>query len=361
MSALTLALIDLSALQRNLQVVRDAAPNSRVMAVIKADAYGHGMLECSRALGEADAFAVSRLEEAIELRENEITHRILLLSTLLDEAAIRLCAKLDIDIVIHQADMARLLASIKLDKKINAWLKLDTGMHRAGLSAEEFTGAHEMLNSHKNIGEILHMSHFASAEETTGSCTRQQIERFTRAAAPLNKAVSLANSAAIQAWPETHGDWVRPGIMLYGGQPVVGDKALVVEPVMTLVSRVIAIRDLKPGDGVGYNSTWQCQRHSRIATVAIGYADGYPRHAKSGTPVLVKGHRAQLVGRVSMDLISIDITGVPGVEPGDEVVLWGEGLPVDEVAAHCDTISYDLLTGVSGRVPRIYMPVSLNS
>ncbi len=351
----TTATIDLAAIRHNLKLVKKLAPNSQVMAVIKADAYGHGLLEIANSLAEADGLAVARIEEALQLREAGIKQKVLLLGSYHDSQIFTLCSKHNIDIVIHNLEGARLLAGTSLDTAVTPWLKFNSGMHRLGLTHDKFLEAHRILVSNQTISEPIFMTHFSSPENSDLSYTEQQRDMFLAGTEPLRGATSLANSAAIIQHPSTHGDWVRPGIMLYGSNPVKHQQELMLQPAMTVKSKVVAIRTIAEGEGVGYNSTWRSEQPSRIATIGIGYGDGYPRHASNGTPVLVNGKRAGLVGTVSMDLITIDITGCGEVNIGDEVILWGNALKADEVAAHANTISYQLFTSLSKRVPRHYI------
>lgn len=359
MSHTALAQIKLSAIQHNLQQVKMLAPDSRIMAVIKADAYGHGLVEVARALSSADGLAVARLEEALALRDAGIEQRLLLLSGYIDESSLSTCAARRVDIVVHTETLVNLLCDSNLPQSVNVWLKHNSGMHRLGLDHEEFRRAYDALAQSPNVDEIILMTHFSGADESDSSNTEQQLKAFTNASADIAAPVSLANSAAIIQHQQIQGEWVRPGIMLYGANPLTGHKETQypceLRPAMSLKARVVAVRRIGCGEGVGYNNRWRSERDSVIATVSIGYGDGYPRHAKNGTPVIVNGQRASLVGTVSMDLITIDITDCGAVELGDQVELWGEQLAVEEVAEWADTISYELFTSISKRVPRRYI------
>ncbi len=349
------AIINLAALRSNARTVRTLAPNSAVMAVIKANAYGHGMHQVARALQtEVEGFSVARLTEALELRHKGIEQRLLVLSARPGLEQLRLCAQHNIDIVVHDTDTARLLSDCSLPKPVSVWLKMDSGMHRLGVAPADMRAVYLSLANAPSVGDIVLMSHFASAEETRAETTDEQIRRFDTATAGIDAPTSLANSAAIITRPDSHRQWVRPGIMLYGANPL-GDQASPgLQAVMTLQAELLAVRDIGANEGVGYNHTWTSSHASRIGTVAVGYGDGYPRHAANGTPVLINGRRAPLAGRVSMDTITLDLTEHPGASPGDKVILWGDGLTVNEVADCADTIAYELLTRVTDRVDFIY-------
>lgn len=347
MSGFPRALIDLDALRANLARVRRLAPGSRVLAVVKADAYGHGLVGVARALAAADGFAVARVEEGVVLRRAGIGHRIVVLQGFLDGGEPEILEQYQLEPVLHEP------RQVKHWRRVSrrCWIKLDTGMHRLGLREAEFIEAVTALASCRPVL----MTHLACADESDRPETPRQLALFERATARFGLERSLANSAAVLAWPRSHGDWVRPGLMLYGISPFVGrcGRELGLVPVMTFESRLIAIRHLRPGEAVGYGGDWVARRPTRLGVVAAGYGDGYPREIGPGTPVLIGGRRVPVVGRVSMDLITVDLTDHPGVEVGDPVVLWGPGLPVEEIAARAGTIPYTLTCGVTGRVPRI--------
>ena len=351
----TEAHINLDAIRANLAVAGSLAPGSQSVAVIKADAYGHGMLRVAAALQDlAPAFAVATIDEALELRESGMRHAILVLQGATSAAAYEAAAANSLTLVVHtQEQVAGLLAA---RVAVPVWLKIDSGMHRLGLLPDECADVCQRLLD-GDIDVQVVCTHFACADDLDSDATAQQIERFTSATASLNLPRSLANSAAILTRPESHAEWVRPGYMLYGNSPlsVDVDAAHQLQPAMTLQSEIIAIRELRPGESVGYGARWTAQRPSTIGTVAIGYADGYPRHAPSGTPTSVNERIAPLVGSVSMDSLAVDLTGHNGVAVGDRVELWGERIAVNDVAAAAGTIGYELLTSVSNRVPRIYV------
>lgn len=351
--------INRQALHHNLRLVRRAAPYARVLAMVKADAYGHGATLVAQTLSEADGFGVAYLEEAQALRAAGVVQPITVLEGVFSAAEMAEAVRLHCALVVHQEAQLALLEHCALSGPLTVWLKLDTGMHRLGFAPAQAQAAYRRLRAARVVGEIGLLTHFAAADELESPCTEQQIHCFRQLQQQLSRQGacvlpdSLANSAAILAWPAAHGAWVRPGIMLYGGSPFAEQSAeeLGLQPVMTLSSRLIALREVAAGEAVGYGGRWVAPVASRIGVVAIGYGDGYPRHAGNGTPVLVGGHRARLVGRVSMDMITVDVTGLP-VQLGDPCVLWGEGLAADEVAAHAGTLSYELFCKVTARVRR---------
>ena len=354
MSRGTRALIDAGALRDNLKRVRTLAPNSRVWAVVKADGYGHGAVNVARALADADGFAVATLAEARCLRDAGIDHPILLLEGTIDLEQARQAIELRCDTVVHESEqLAHLEQLVDAGHDQRLWLKVDTGMHRLGVAPEAVPDYLKRLRALGLRHPIGLMTHFASADEADPSPTEEQIQLFERC--ELGDAPAcLANSAGVMAWPRSHRDWVRPGIMLYGASPGFDETGLELglKPAMTLTAPVIAVREIPVGDRVGYGGRWQAQRPSRIATLAIGYGDGYPRHAPDGTPVWLHGRRVPLVGKVSMDMITIDVTDLDRIEIGEDAELWGAHLSVDEVAGHIGTVGYELLTRVSPRVEK---------
>jgi alanine racemase len=344
--------INLQALQHNFSRVQQAAPHSRIMAIIKANAYGHGMVRVAQSLPDADAFGVACVDEAISLRESGFDRRIVLLEGLFSAEDVGLVNGFQLDVVIHHESQLELLEQGSLLRPLDVWLKLDTGMHRLGFATESVDAVTSRLQKIPRIAAIRYMSHFPCADDLDNHSTATQRQTFLDVLAASPAEQTLANSAAILGWPDTHLDWVRPGIMLYGGSPLAGHSAasLDLQPVMTLSTRLIAVNERQAGDAIGYGGDWVCPTDRLVGVAAIGYADGYPRHAPGGTPVLVSGKPAKLAGRVSMDMICIDLADHPQASVGDEVILWGEGLPVDEVAAAAGTISYELLCGVGSRV-----------
>jgi alanine racemase len=347
------AIIDTRALRRNLETVRRLAPRSRVMAVVKANAYGHGLVPTALALADADGFAVARLEEGTALRRAGLRHPIVLLEGVLDEAQLNEAAHQDFDLVVHTGDQIELLARYRGAYRFRVWVKLDTGMNRLGFRLEEFGEAWARITGLASVAPGPRvMTHLANADDRADPKTDRQLAAFRKAIAGLAVETSIANSAGILGWPESHGDWVRPGLLLYGVSPIPGARGedLGLVPAMTLLTRVIAVRAVKTGESVGYASAWVAGRPTRIAIAAAGYGDGYPRNVASGTAVLINGRKYPLVGRVSMDMIAVDVTDTPSIRAGDEVVLWGPGLPVEDVAAQAGTIPYELICGVSQRV-----------
>lgn len=355
MSRLARATVDLAALRHNLSLARASAPGSRVFAVLKADAYGHGLLKSAAALAAADGFAVSCLEEALPLREAGHRQRLLLLEGFFDAAEIAVLARERLDAVIHSNWQIELLERAVVSAPIDIWIKVDSGMHRLGFPPDRVAAVRERLVASSNVRAVNFMTHLASADDRRAGRTRDQGHVFAEATAGMPGERSLANSAATFGWPEVHADWVRPGIALYGCSPFIdgGDRPGL-RPAMTLQARVIAVNDVAAGEAIGYGSGFVCPRRMRVGVISIGYGDGYPRHAPSGTPVLVGGRRAALAGRVSMDMCTVDLTDCPGAGVGDTVVLWGDGLPIELVADHCGTIGYELLCKVTRRVAYRY-------
>jgi alanine racemase len=350
------AIIDISALRHNLRRVRELAPYSQVMAAVKADGYGHGLKGVVEALiEEVDAFAVARLEEGLVLRQAGYQCPIVLLGGIADKEGLQLAATYNLTLVVHEATQLDLLRQVPVTAPLLVWLKVDTGMHRLGFPPEMIAEVIASLRCCRAVASIVGlMSHLANADQVEDSLTALQLEIF-RGISASGLARSVANSAAIMAYPQAHFNWVRPGLMLYGASPFANCTgiAMGLKPVMTLKSRLIAIHHLRAGDKVGYGATWTCPEPMTVGVAAIGYGDGYPRHAVSGTPVLVNGYPVPLIGRVSMDMITLDLRSQPAAKIGDPVIAWGAGLPVEEVALHAATIPYELLCQVTARVPRV--------
>ncbi|MDP9007279.1 MAG: alanine racemase [Pseudomonadota bacterium] len=346
--------IDAAAIRHNLQVIRRLAPNSRVMAVIKANAYGHGLIAVARALDSADAFAVARVDEGLALREAGIKAPIVLLEGVLDREQLDAAAAAQFDLVVHTPEQIEFLGAASPDVRFKVWLKLDSGMNRLGFKGEAFRSAHAALSRTSAVKPPVNLlTHLASADMPELPTTAEQLMVFAAATRSLAGERSVESSAALLGFPDAQADWVRPGLLIYGVSPFRASNGADhgLRPVMTLRSRIIALKDLDIGDQVGYGGEWTATRPTRLAIAAIGYGDGYPRSASSGTPVLVNGEHAALAGRVSMDMIAIDVTDVQRPpKMGDPVVLWGEGLPVEEVAVWAETIPYTLLCGISQRV-----------
>lgn len=358
MTRATRAVIDLGALRHNLQIAHHAAPNAKHMAIIKADAYGHGMVRAAQALDAADAFGVASLDEALLLRAAGIQQAISLLEGFTRPQDISLLREHKLDCVVHHASQVDMLAAAE-GSAINVWLKIDTGMHRLGIAPAQATKVYQRLVACETVTNPFGlMTHLANADDRNDTSTETQIKTFyeaieftdTQDASEVQ--CSIANSAGILGWPTSHAQWVRPGIMLYGVSPFINSTAADydLKPVMTLHSELIAVNVQRKGDWVGYGGLYICEEDMPIGVVAIGYGDGYPRHAKTGTPVLVNGQRTELAGRVSMDMITVDLRSQPHAKVGDAVVLWGEGLPVEEIAESAETIGYELLCGVTQRV-----------
>ncbi|MGE6792544.1 alanine racemase [Pseudomonas guineae] len=351
------ASIDLSAITHNYAVAKRCAPGRQAFAVVKANAYGHGVREVVTALhGIADGFAVACLEEAAEVRALHGEARILLLEGCFAADEYQFAAQLGLDVVLHNALQAQQLLVATLSRPLNVWLKLDSGMHRLGFNAAALREWHGHLHGAVQVAELNLLSHFACADERGSETIELQLEQFLELLDLDFAQRSLANSAAILTIPAAHMDWLRPGIMLYGATPFADLTAaeLGVRPAMSLTAQLIACRDVAVSEAVGYGANWCAERPSRIGTVSCGYADGYPRHAPTGTPVIVRGQRVALVGRVSMDMLSVDLTDLADAAEGDVVELWGAQLPVDEVAQAAGTIGYELLSKVTARVPRRY-------
>lgn len=349
------ALIDLSALRHNYRLARSLT-GCRALAVVKANAYGHGALECAAALaGEADGFAVSAIEEALELRAAGHRQPIVLLEGWFEASELELICRHDLWPVVHHHGQLQDLEQADITRPLHVWLKLDSGMHRTGFSPAEYPRIWQKLQASSRVAELTSITHFSRADEPETGRTEQQLEVFREATAGLGGNTSLCNSAGVLAWPQAYGNWVRPGIMLYGTTPFAFEqqRAAELRPVMQLDSRVIAVHQIDAGEPIGYGSRFTTGRPSRIGLVAMGYADGYPRHATDGTPVLVDGQRTSLVGRVSMDMLTVDLTDLPGSGLGSHVRLWGTGLDAGEVARHAGTISYQLFCNLN-RVPRHY-------
>jgi alanine racemase len=347
------ALIDLDAAKHNLAKVKQCAPAARVMAVIKANGYGHGLVRIADALQSADAFAVARVDEGIRLRKSGLKNRIVVLEGFTFPEELDEFLNYQLEAVVHSPVQLDIFANRQDNSEMTVWLKLDTGMNRLGFKLNEFAAAYQRLNSLSIITQPINvMTHLANADDQNDSTTLKQISLFNQMVQSFPGHRSIANSAGILGWKEALSDWVRPGIMLYGISPfpkVTGGK-LGLKPVMALHSRLIAVKSVNPGETVGYGATWVCERSTLLGVIAIGYGDGYPRHAKSGTPVLVNGKRVPLIGRVSMDMITVDLATQPEAKPGDTVILWGEELPVEEIAEYADTIAYTLVCGITQRV-----------
>ena len=355
---LAIAEINLQALAHNLAQVRQFAPNSKVMAVLKANAYGHGLVKIAQHLNDADAFAVARIDEALALRAGGLTKPIVLLEGFFHQDDLPILLANNFQTIIHDENQLRALENAKLDEPISCWLKINTGMHRLGIAPTQLSDFYQRLQATNNAKDTINlMTHFSSADDVNDPKTAEQIALFDSLVQGKQQAHCLANSAGIIAWPAGHGDWVRPGLMMYGVSPMLNTsgKDHQLKPVMRLTTKVIAIRDVDAAQGVGYGGSWQSAQPTKLAVVAMGYGDGYPRHAKHGTPVVIAGKRYGIAGNISMDMISVDIgENADGIKVGDEVVMWGPELPVEEIAQCADTISYELLCNITPRVSYEY-------
>jgi alanine racemase len=352
------AIIDLSAIEHNFNLAKSIAKEAKAIAIVKADAYGHGAVAVATRLeGNAAAFGVACIEEALELRAGGITAPILLLEGFFSADELPIIAQNNFWTAIHSRFQLAIIEQAQLSTPINVWPKFDSGMHRLGMNPEDMLSVVAQLQAMGNVANVVLMTHMARADELDNEMTDQQIAFFDDTLSATGLESSLANSAAILSKENSHRQWVRSGIMMYGSSPFPASHPLAdqLKPAMRFVTEVIAIKDVEINKCVGYASSYQCERTTRIATVAIGYADGYDRHIGNGSPVVVAGQMAKIAGRVSMDMVTIDVTGLENVDIGSQVELWGEQLSVNEVAAAASTISYTLFTGVTKRVPRVYV------
>jgi alanine racemase len=347
------ATIHLGALRENLRRVRELAPGAKVLAVVKADGYGHGLERVARALEGADAFGVAGIADGQRLRAAGVSQRIVVLSGHDEPADLAELRRLRLDTVVHTDAQVEMLAADADPRPLRVWLKIDTGMHRLGFAPGRAHEVHARLRALPGVDrDVALMTHFANSDVFDDAATARQIECFERATARLEGERSLSNSAGVLGWPEAQGQWIRVGGALYGISVVAGriGADFGFRPAMTLSTRLIAVNRVACGDDVGYAGTWRAPEDMSVGVAAIGYGDGYPRHAGSGTPVLVNGARAAIIGRVSMDLVTLDLRGQPDAKIGDPVVLWGRGLPVEEIAQYAGTIGYELTCGITRRV-----------
>ena len=346
-----LARISIGAMAHNLRVARDHAGAARVFAVVKANAYGHGLSRARRAFAAADGFAVLTLEEAANLRLMGVEQPIMLLEGLFGPDEIATCAELNLSPVLHHAAQLDWLEREPPARPLQVFVKFDSGMHRLGFPLADHAAIVARVRSLPGIAGITLMTHFAQADDATG--VAWQLQPFLDELATHGLPWSTANSAALLRYPETQGAWVRPGIMLYGASPYADVSAaqLGLRAVMSLQSEIISVQTVQPGEGVGYGQLFRADRMMRVGVVACGYADGYPRHALTGTPILVNGRMSRTLGRVSMDMLCVDLSEHPEANVGTSVELWGASLPVDAVAAAAGTNSYELLCALAARVP----------
>ncbi|GAA6183700.1 alanine racemase [Aliiglaciecola sp. NS0011-25] len=361
MSRPTEITIDLNALVANCNYAKSLSPDSQTVAVVKADAYGHDAVEIAKALQQhVSMFAVSSLEEGLELRQQGIKLPILLLEGCFHQEELFIACKQGFSVVTHNQLQLQMLQNLNAEEAVEVWLKVDTGMHRLGFQPENVTAIFSQLKSTKQVNNVVLMTHLSVADEIDNHFTSSQLKKFIACCEQLEGKfsetiyTSIANSAGIKAWPLARGTWNRPGIMLYGVSPFMSNHDMQQQliPVMTLKSKVIALRNVPQGESVGYGNTWKAEQESVVATIAVGYGDGYPRTAKLGTPVLVNGQRAKLCGRVSMDMITVDVTGLLDIEVDSDVELWGKSLLANEVASWADTIGYELVTRMPKRTRR---------
>jgi alanine racemase len=345
------ATISASALAHNLSVARKHAGHAKVWAVIKANAYGHGVERAAKAFAAADGLAVLDFQEAARLRVAGITQPILMLEGIFKPADVALLDKYALTPVFHSPAQVEMLLAATLSSAIDVYVKVNSGMNRLGFTAETLGASFNALRHHPRVRQLTLMTHFADADGASG--VQAQLDWFQEMTQSFSAPRSLANSAALLRFPQAHGDWVRPGIMLYGCSPFADRTAesLGLKPAMTLTTEIIATQHLQSGERVGYGFSYEAVGDLRIGVIACGYADGYPRHAPTGTPVLVNGKRTRIVGRVSMDMITVDISDIPEADIGTPVTLWGEGLSADEVGAAAGTLSYELLCALAPRVP----------
>lgn len=357
MSRPTRAIVDIEALRHNYQVACQLSGTGNAMPIVKANAYGHGAIAVAQALDSlAPAMGVACIEEAMELREAGINSPILLLEGFFSDEELELAAHNNFWLMVQSHAQLAALQAARLSRPVRCWMKIDTGMHRLGFQPDETHSIYGQLQQCPQVDEqIVLATHFASADELDRDFTAQQIALFEQCSAGIDAPRSMANSPALLGWPQARADWNRPGFMLYGHSPfaVAQPEAANLRAVMTFRSEVMALRQVPQGETVGYANAWTAPRPSLVATVPVGYGDGYPRHAESSTPVLINDQRAQLVGRVSMDMITVDVTDIADVKLGDEVILWGEQLSANEVAVHAETIGYEIMTRMHNRVPRV--------
>ena len=349
----TIAHIDLEALSNNLRKIKAASPESKVLAMIKCNAYGHGAVEAAKSIEqEVGAFGVMFLKEALQLNKAGIKKPIVILTGFFDAEELQVVDDFGFECVVHNFEQIEILEQSKISRILSVWFKIDTGMHRLGFQPHQVSQAYQRLMSHKMIQKPLRfMTHFSDADDVANNKTAEQISRFEQAIAGLEGDLCLANSSAILNYPKTRTTWIRPGILLYGAVPFKSGTGLELglEPVMTLSSRIITIHELAQGETIGYGSIFKCPKKMRIGTVSIGYGDGYPRNTQSA-PVLVDGIRTQLVGRVAMDMIGVDLCHIPDARVGSKVILWGKGLPVEEVAKCSGEFQYELFCRLTSRV-----------
>jgi alanine racemase len=341
--------LDLAALHHNVKRIRAIAPQSKILAMVKANAYGHGLLSIAKALADVEGFGVSCSEEALYLRRAGLKQRIVLMEGLFSKDEIPLLSNYELDTVIHDRNQLSLLTEHPLPHTINIWLKINTGMNRLGLLPNDFSAVLQKLDRCPWLNIVCVMTHFASADKLDDTTTKYQIKLFEQTIKAYKFPTSLANSAAILAFPRIHADWARPGLMLYGVSPFSDSSGAQhsLKPVMTLKSEIISIHQLQSGDRVGYGGAWIAPKPLRVGIVAIGYGDGYPHRAESGTPILVNDKLSELIGQVSMDMLTVNLSNQPDAKIGDPVVLWGTGLPLEQIAESTSSFRFELLCGIN--------------
>lgn len=344
--------IDVAALRHNFQQIKETTGGRHILAMIKANAYGHGIEQIATSLPQADAFGVATLHEGILIRSAGVTKPVVLMQGILDEDELVRAIMQKFDLVVHQAAQIEILKHYQNIEPIHVWLKIDTGMNRLGFEPSEARAAYEELMLCDSVKKPIGlMTHLAQADALDSNKTPTQLQTFNELIGDLPGPRSIANSAGILGWPESHADWVRPGIILYGVSPFANSagKDYNLKPVMTFSTHLIAIQRVKKGESIGYGATWVAPEDMLIGVAGLGYADGYPQYAKAGTPVVISGIVCPLVGRVSMDMITVDLRDHPNPRMGDSVILWGKTLPIETIAKHCDTSPYELLCRVTSR------------
>ncbi len=354
------AIINLSAIQRNYSYARGLGQQhgGKTVMVIKANAYGHGATEIAQFMDKTvDMFGVASIDEAQQLRAHGVCAPILLMEGCFDQSEWAQAQVAVTDVVVHNQLQLDQLSMLNTAQPLSIWLKVDTGMHRLGFSLTEAQTALAQLNSLAQVKQVILMTHLADADNGNSDITQQQLSTFKALCELPVDGISIANSASLLFWPDARAHWNRPGLMLYGVSPRTSQQQVTsdLQAAMTLQSQVIALRTIQAGESVGYNCRWTAQKNTVVATVAMGYGDGYPRNASNGTPVMLHGKRVPLIGRVSMDMLTIDVTDVANVAVGDTVELWGKSLSVSEVASHCDSNSYEMLTRLAERVKKQFI------
>ncbi len=359
MSRPTFLTIDLQALRHNLECVHELALGSAVIAMVKANAYGHGIVRAAQALSAADAFGVASLDEGLMLREAGITQPVFLMEGLFNSDELAIADKNNFTLIVHHLPHVEILEKGRVEKPLSVWLKINTGMHRLGILPKQLDDVYQRLLAAPSVKKPIGlMTHFAEADMLESSATDKQIQLFKQLTMNLQGPRSMANSAGILAWPASKADWVRPGLMLYGASPLPNKTGLDfnLQPVMTLSSQIIAINSVNKGGKVGYGGTWTAPEDMRVGVVGVGYGDGYPQRTQSGAPVLVDGVECELVGRVSMDMLTVDLRKLPSAHIGSSVVLWGKGLPVERVANYSQSSAYEILTRMTPRPTLLLSP-----